>query len=137
MSKVNTYRGGVLSWECDEIGHMNVMYYVNKFELAGHYLAGCFGLTHQILKERNWGTVAVKQEINYHEEAVSGALLYINSSITDIGNRSFTAHHEMRNATTNRLVSSAKIISVIFDLNNRKAIDIPNEARLKMEELLE
>ncbi len=44
MSKVNTYLGGVLSWKRDEIGQMNIMYYVNKFELVRHYWAGYFGL---------------------------------------------------------------------------------------------
>jgi acyl-CoA thioester hydrolase len=29
-----TYRGTVYPWQCDHIGHMNVMWYVGKFDEA-------------------------------------------------------------------------------------------------------
>jgi len=134
--KINTYRGAVLSWECDEIGHMNVMYYVNKFELAGRYLNGCLGMSISTLKEQNWGTTVVRQEINYHQEVFSGTLLYANSNIVEIGNKSYVSFHELRNAETNKLVSSARNTVVIFDLETRKAIYLPDFVRLKLEEML-
>ena len=34
MKKIETYRGAAMTWECDSNGHMNVMYYVDKFEYA-------------------------------------------------------------------------------------------------------
>ena len=134
--KINTYRGGVASWECDEVGHMNVMYYVNKFELASNYLNGCFGITRKVMASNQWGTTAVRHEINYRQEVFGNTLLYINSSIVEIGNRSFTAYHEMRDAETNELVSSMRVTSVIFDLETRKALNVPDFARVKMEEML-
>lgn len=33
MSSV-TYKGAVYPWQCDHIGHMNVMWYVGKFDEA-------------------------------------------------------------------------------------------------------
>ena len=35
-----TYRGTVYPWHCDHMGHMNVMWYVGKFDetLIGHDL---------------------------------------------------------------------------------------------------
>ena len=29
-----TYRGAVYPWHCDHVGHMNVMWYVGKFDEA-------------------------------------------------------------------------------------------------------
>ena len=31
---VETYRGAVYPWHCDHMGHMNVMWYVGKFDEA-------------------------------------------------------------------------------------------------------
>jgi acyl-CoA thioester hydrolase len=30
---IETYRGAVYPWHCDHMGHMNVMWYVGKFDL--------------------------------------------------------------------------------------------------------
>jgi len=29
-----TYRGTVYPWQCDHVGHMNIMWYVGKFDEA-------------------------------------------------------------------------------------------------------
>ena len=29
-----TYKGSVYPWQCDHIGHMNIMWYVSKFDEA-------------------------------------------------------------------------------------------------------
>jgi acyl-CoA thioester hydrolase len=34
MPDMLTYRGTVYPWQCDHIGHMNVMWYVGKFDEA-------------------------------------------------------------------------------------------------------
>jgi acyl-CoA thioesterase FadM len=31
---IDTYRGVVYPWHCDHMGHMNVMWYVGKFDEA-------------------------------------------------------------------------------------------------------
>ena len=31
---IHTYRGTVMQWHCDHMGHMNVMWYVGKFDEA-------------------------------------------------------------------------------------------------------
>ena len=39
------YRGGVNTWECDEMGHMNVRFYVTKAEEGLGVFASALGLT--------------------------------------------------------------------------------------------
>jgi acyl-CoA thioester hydrolase len=34
MPDVLTYRGTIYPWHCDHMGHMNVMWYVGKFDEA-------------------------------------------------------------------------------------------------------
>ena len=41
-----TYRGTVYPWQCDHVGHMNIMWYVGKFDEANWNLFARLGLTH-------------------------------------------------------------------------------------------
>jgi hypothetical protein len=40
-----TYRGTVYPWQCDHLGHMNVMWYVGKFDEASWQLLATLGFT--------------------------------------------------------------------------------------------
>ena len=40
-----TYRGTVYPWQCDHMGHMNVMWYVGKFDEATWQFMASLGLS--------------------------------------------------------------------------------------------
>ena len=40
-----TYKGTVYPWQCDHIGHMNIMWYVSKFDEANWNFFATLGLT--------------------------------------------------------------------------------------------
>ena len=45
-SKLNlTYRGVVYPWHCDHMGHMNVMWYVGKFDEGTWQFMAAIGAT--------------------------------------------------------------------------------------------
>ncbi len=46
-----TYRGTVYPWQCDHVGHMNIMWYVGKFDEANWNLFARLGLTPSYLRE--------------------------------------------------------------------------------------
>ena len=46
-----TYRGTVYPWHCDHMGHMNVMWYVGKFDEATWHLFSSIGFTPEHLRE--------------------------------------------------------------------------------------
>ena len=45
MEQEATYRGTVYPWQCDHVGHMNIMWYVGKFDEANWNLFARLGLT--------------------------------------------------------------------------------------------
>jgi acyl-CoA thioester hydrolase len=45
-----TYRGTVYPWQCDHVGHMNIMWYVGKFDEANWNLFARLGLTPSYLR---------------------------------------------------------------------------------------
>jgi acyl-CoA thioester hydrolase len=75
-----TYRGVVYPWQCDHMNHMNVMWYVGKFDEATWNLLALFGMTPSALKEKGLGMVAVKQAIAYKREVLAGETVTIRSA---------------------------------------------------------
>lgn len=116
-----TYKGAVMTWECDSNRHMNVMYFVNKFEHAGRNFCLDLGLVN-IDRSKNIGIVALEQKIKYLKEVFEDDLLYIESSLIGVGNKAFTIFHKMYNRQTNELLSTMEVVLVLFDKQVRKAI---------------
>jgi acyl-CoA thioester hydrolase len=136
MSKTLTYKGAVMSWECDSNGHMNVMHYVSKYEMANKNFMSRLGIDRRLREKRNWGTAAVKQELIYYKEAYPDETKKIDSSLVDLGNKSFTILHELRSCESNELMGSSRVVMVIIDREERSAVPLPLNIRLTMETLL-
>lgn len=118
-----------MTWECDSNHHMNVMYYVNKFEHAGRAFGLEMGLTELGRGKEDTGIVVVEQTIKYLREVFEDDLLYVESSLVNIGNKAFTILHEMYNAETKDLVSTMEAVLVLFDKKSRKALSFPKEKK--------
>ena len=52
-AKPITYRGVVYPWHCDHMGHMNVMWYVGKFDEATWNLFASIGITPPMFATRS------------------------------------------------------------------------------------
>jgi acyl-CoA thioester hydrolase len=64
-----TYRGVVYPWQCDHNGHMNVMWYVSKFDEANWSLLARVGLLRpSYSREQGRGFAALQQNISYKKE---------------------------------------------------------------------
>jgi acyl-CoA thioester hydrolase len=76
-----TYRGTVYPWHCDHMGHMNVMWYVGKFDEATWQLFNSIGLTPRRLRSEAIRLVAVEQRLEYKQELMAGDLLTITTML--------------------------------------------------------
>lgn len=128
MEKVLTYKGAVMTWECDSNRHMNVMYYINKFEHAGRNFDIALGTKEGDI-DPNLGVVVLEQNIKYLREVFEDDLLYIKSGLIAIGSKAVTIEHEMYNTRSEELVAVMKAVIVRFDKVARKAFPFPAEKR--------
>ena len=76
-----TYRGTVYPWQCDHVGHMNIMWYVGKFDEANWNLFARLGLTPSYLREAGRGMAAVQQTITYKRELLAGDIVEVRSRL--------------------------------------------------------
>jgi acyl-CoA thioester hydrolase len=122
-----TYRGVVYPWECDHMGHMNVMWYVGKFDEATWQLLGAMGATPSRLREERFGLAAVEQHIEYKRELRAGDLLTVRSSVLEAKEKSLRFAHEMTNDQTGELAATTVLVGVCIDTLARKARPLPQD----------
>ena len=116
-----TYRGVVYPWQCDHMNHMNVMWYVGKFDEATWNLMALFGMTTSALKEKGLGLVAVKQEIAYKREVLAGETVTIRSGILEVREKSIRFFHEMTKNESGEMAAVTVLTGVQIDAITRKS----------------
>jgi len=122
---VSTYRGTVQAWHCDHMGHMNVMWYVGKFDEATWNLLSQMGLTGAYFRERQRGMVAVEQRLQYRRELVAGDTLVIASGVLEMKAKALLFFHEMRNGETGEVAATCRLTGVHIDTLSRKSQALP------------
>jgi len=118
---VPTYRGVVYPWHCDHMGHMNVMWYVGKFDEATWNLFAHIGLSGNHLREQSRAMVAVDQHLQYKKELFAGDVVQIGSGVLEVRDRSIHFFHEMRNGETGEICAISRLVGVHIDSRARKS----------------
>ncbi len=120
-----TYRGTIYPWHCDHMGHMNVMWYVGKFDEATWHLLASVGATAARMRQEGIGMVAVEQRIEYKRELLAGDLITIESFVQEAREKAILFVHEMFNQETQELAARTFLTGVCIDIRTRKARPIP------------
>lgn len=95
---VEVWRGGVNTWECDEMGHLNVRFYVAKWVEALGATAHAAGLGRAFARGSGSTLVPLDQHIRFLAEARAGAPLWMTGGVLSVGESEATFLHEMRHA---------------------------------------
>lgn len=135
MSEMVTYRGTVYPWQCDHVGHMNIMWYVGKFDEANWNLFAAIGVTPSFLRRGDRGMAGVQQNISYRKELMAGDIVEVRSRILEARERSIRFVHEMRDAEHDQVASVCEITAVHLDRHTRKACAFSPAIRAKAESL--
>jgi acyl-CoA thioester hydrolase len=130
--ELTTYRGCVYPWQCDHVGHMNIMWYVGKFDEANWNLFAALGLTPTYLRRENRGMAAVQQNITYKREMLPGDIVEVKSRVLELKEKSMRFVHEMRNAEVNEVAALCELTGVHMDRLARRAVPFPPDVSEKI-----
>lgn len=133
MDSTLTYRGTVYPWHCDHMGHMNVMWYVGKFDEATWHLFTSLGLTPAFLRRATRGMAAVDQQISYRRELTAGDVVAVSTRLLEVRDKALRFAHEMHDEATGELAASTVLTAVHLDLATRRATALPPEVRARAE----
>ncbi len=129
-----SYRGTVYPWQMDHMGHMNVMWYVNKFDEATWNLFAEIGMTPAYFAAGDFGMAAVRQNIVYRREVMAGDILTIHSGIVEARPRLLRFVHRMSAGADE--AAACEITAVHIDRHSRKAAPFPEAVHGRATEML-
>ena len=122
-----TYRGVVYPWQCDHMGHMNVMWYVGKFDEATWQLFALLGITRSYLRTEKRAMAGVQQNTTYKRELYPGDVITVRSNVLELRERAIRFLHEMTNDETCEVVATTELTGVSLDAQTRRAISFSEE----------
>ena len=134
--RLMTYRGMIYPWQCDHIGHMNVMWYVGKFDEATWNLFTEIGLTPSYLREADRGMVAVEQNLSYRQELLAGDTVRIHSDVLEVGRKTVRFRHTMTTIETGACAALCEITGVHLDRTARKSVPFPDALATRLQALI-
>jgi acyl-CoA thioester hydrolase len=107
---------------------MNVQHY---FAAVGGMFAIMvrLGLSPEEIRRRKISFAVVRAETDFHRELRAGDVMALESTVLTLGERSVTFHHRLKDAATGNIAMSTDFKCVLLDLENRKAIPIPNDGQ--------
>jgi len=124
-----TYRGTVYPWQCDHVGHMNIMWYVGKFDEANWNMFARLGLTPSYLRQSGRGMAGVQQNITYKRELFAGDIVEVTSRLLELREKSIRFLHEMRNAETGEIAATCELTAVHLDRQAHKSVPFEDAVR--------
>jgi len=133
---IQTYRGAVYPWHCDHMGHMNVMWYVNKFDEATWNLFFEAGITPSYLRDHHRGMAGLQQNITYKRELHAGDVVAVRSGMLEVRDKVVRFRHEMINLETAETAAIMELTVAHIDTIKRKSCPFPTAVRSRLDELM-
>jgi len=131
---VNVWRGGVQPWECDQMGHLNVAFYLAKAAEALGGLAAELGLREAFCAQAPTTLVLRDQHIRYRREARLGAPLRMTGGVVELGETEGRLLLLMRHADGELAATFQQHVAHV-DAATRDARPWPDEVRRRAEAL--
>lgn len=96
---IEVYRGSINTWECDEMGHMNVRFYVARMMEGLSELGHVAGLAHAF-RPRARSTLAPRdQHIRFIKEAHAGKPFSMKACVLEVSESSVLIYQQIDHAT--------------------------------------
>ena len=131
-----TYRGMVHQWQCDHMGHMNVMWYVGKFDEATWNFAAMMGMTSEYMREAKRGMAAVDQRIAYRREALVGDIILVRSAVLELKPKAVRFVHEMYRGDGGDHLATMMATGVHIDTAARKSVQFEPQIFAKSQAMI-
>lgn len=135
MKPIKTFQGTVYSWDCDQMQHMNVKCYVDKFDQATWNFFSYLGLSAGYLRQNKRGMVALEQHIWYKKELYAGDNIFIESNIIELKEKIIRFKHLMFNLENNIICAETELTGLHIDAEKRKSLIFPTFVNKNLKKL--
>ncbi len=120
----------------DDMGHMNVMWYIHLFSRAAGEFFRLFGLHEDYLTSHQAGTFALEMHVRYMAEVRLGQRVLIRSRALGRSAKRFHVMHFMIHADSGVLAATEEVVGTHVDLRTRRTSPMPPEIATALDRLL-
>jgi len=108
---------------------MATRFFMARFsEAAGNMLAGG-DLTADQMRQQGLGSAALDYAIDYFRPLTVGDAYYTRTGILELREKTWRFCHFLLDSNTHQPLARAEVVAVLFDLNARKSIIMPERVR--------
>jgi acyl-CoA thioester hydrolase len=137
MAFLETYRSVVAPADCDHLGHMNVSRYFAACSDGTIAFQTALGLGPSDLRNgRKLSFAVVHAESDFKSEILAGEVIILQTGIERLGSKSVVFRHRLIRAEDDFIAFETSFQCVLLDLENRRAMELPEGIREKAQEFL-
>ncbi len=128
---VVTCRRAVNSWEVGNSGVATPAFVISCVSDAAMHFFTHMGADLAWRMEHDIGSAALDYHICYHRPMAVGTPVEAHSRFLETREKTFRFSHHLSDATSGETTATVEVTAVLFDLNKRKSIPLPEEFREK------
>ena len=129
---IEVARSSVQTWECDQMGHMNVQFYVSKADEGMAALATALGLGHHVQRENGTVLVAREHHIRFHRELRPGAAFVVKGGVLRALSEGIEFYEELRTVIPDEVSATFYTRAEWSDHQTRGGLPLPTAALMKV-----
>lgn len=123
-----THRTTVESWDC-EGRWMRPGAQILRISGADDGLMRELGMGQAEAASRGWGSAALDFDIRYQCRATVGMAIDIRSGVLAVDAKAYHCVHYILDAATGTILATVAMVGVLFDLQTRRAVPVPDAFR--------
>lgn len=85
---------------------------------------------------KNFNFIVARLESNFIKQSYASQILRVSTGVSNIGTKSYTLDHEIKDAQTGALIANGSSVIVCYNFQDQHSIEIPMELRKALEEYL-
>ncbi len=121
----------------DEMGHMNIQYYVRIYDQAAWGLFEWLDISLEDLQATQNGMFALKQFIQYFAEVHVGETVVVRSRVLGKSAKRLHFIHFMVNESTQKLASTFEVLTTYADLSIRRSAPFNDAIAAKIQQRID
>ena len=125
---IDVMRSSVNTWECDQMGHMNVRHYSARAGDGLGRLAFELGFGPKKLEETRLAVRATGQHLRFHREMRPGTAFRVQAGVIEADERRLRAYLEMRRAGDDVLVATTVTDAILVERSTFRSVAWPKES---------
>ena len=126
---IDLARSSVQTWQSDQMGHMNVQFYVEQATHALAALAVHLGLGPRFIDGEGFKLFAREHHVRFLREQRPGAPITVRGGVLSVQDFSFRAFFEMYNTVSEEVAATFAVDVELMDDETRETKPLPAKAK--------